>query len=133
MHFLTIAPGPLAVWLSSYSELLRSLLFPGWSDQAIAGSCAVGFGLILIYCFWLGLPPSTKKAQTSAQVLSILFVIALVVLWAVSEMVDVQTGDVGHRVWRDRYLYWSSMALLLIFQLMAAAILTARFARTVDS
>ncbi|MGF6156338.1 hypothetical protein M2267_001581 [Ensifer sp. KUDG1] len=129
LHFLTILPGPLVVWLSSNTEILKPLMFEGWRDDAIAMSCAIGAGLVLIYCLFLGSPPDKRRSWVSAAILSVLFVCALVALCRTNTRVDAQVGEDAIRLWRDTYLYWVSMGMLLTFQLMVAAILTALFAK----
>lgn len=125
LHFLTILPGPLVVWLSSYTELLKPLLFDGWSGQAIAMSCAAGAGLVLIYCFFLGSPPDKTRSWVSAGIFIVLFLVSLVALRWTNQMVDAQIDGDAIRLWRDTYLFAVSMGVLLTFQLMVAAILTA--------
>ncbi len=125
LHFFTMLPAPILAWYAAYSSLLKPLLFPGWSDQAINIACAIGVGTILVYCWFLGSPPNPRTLKNTGGLFIALFVICLLLLWWLVDQVDAQITPEGLALWRDRYLFQASLALLLVFPLMCASILIA--------
>ncbi|MCS0459557.1 hypothetical protein [Rhizobium favelukesii] len=125
MHFLTVTPELLLIWVRSWNDVIKELLFSGWSEQLFRTSSAIGVVLVLIYCWWLGIPPNRQKVQRSAILFVILLIIAGLTYWAVFhyEHKQVEIDDI--RLWRDTYLYWASGALLLIFPLFVSSALIA--------